>query len=203
VAVGSFPLLRSKHHATLYTKSQRVLVLMARRSFNYNFSPSFLSSTSKGVLASQSCKMVLDHLIAWNLIYLFFNFIHCHLIFYIFFIKFNSHCFDSYLFCFYYFLNWILFFDLIPNHFILIFFIEFDLHFYCCNSFYFDFYSWLIFFHPLLFNFIEFSYHIWYFFFYHTFKTWSESQPPSCPWSRFGSNNQGYRGQLNFLLCKK
>jgi hypothetical protein len=122
VAVGSFPLLRSKHHATLYTMSQRVLVLMARRSSNYNFSPSFLFSTSKDMLASQSCKMVLDHLIAWNLIYLFFNFIHCHLIFYIFFIKFNSHYFDSYLFCFYYFLNWILFFDLIPNHFILIFF---------------------------------------------------------------------------------
>jgi hypothetical protein len=47
------------------------------------------------------------------------------------------------------------------------FFVEFDLHSYDCNSFYFEFSSWLIFFlqfHPLLFNFIELSYHIWCFF---------------------------------------
>jgi hypothetical protein len=108
-----------------------------------------LPSTSKCGLTLQSCKVILNHLIVSNSIYLFFNFVHWHLIFYVFF----------YQIWFFFLFLFILF--------LIFFFVEFDLHSYDCNSFYFEFSSWLIFFlqfHPLLFNFIELSYHIWCFF---------------------------------------
>jgi hypothetical protein len=139
---------------------------------------------------------------------MFFNFISWHLIFYVFLwnlILIFLFLFILLLILFY----WILFFNLIPNHLILIpFFVEFYPHSYDCKSFYFEFSPWLIFFfvlqfHPSLFNFIEISYHIWCLFFYHAFKTRPESRPPSCPRSRVGSNDRGYRGQSDFLLCRK
>jgi len=74
------------------------------------------------------------------------------------------------------FSDWILSFDFIPNHLILIsfFFVEFNLHSYYCNSFIFlvlvvinFFWQW----HHSLFNFIKFSYHIWCLFFIMFFKT--------------------------------
>jgi len=60
-----------------------------------------LSYISKCILALQNYWVVLNLLIVLSLIYLFFNFITCYLIF---FIKFNPLLFDSFLFCFYFFL---------------------------------------------------------------------------------------------------
>jgi hypothetical protein len=103
-------------------------------------------------------------------------------------------------FAFNLFFYWILFFDLTPNHLILIlFFNEFESRSYDCNSFYFEFSSWLIVFFlaisSLIVNFIEFSYHILcLYFFYHGFKTQSGSRPPSYPGSCVRLNDRGYRG---------
>jgi hypothetical protein len=152
--------------------------------------------------------VILNILIILNLIYMFFNFISWHLIFYFFLwnlILIFLFLFILLLILFY----WILFFNLIPNHLILIpFFVEFYPHSYDCKSFYFEFSPWLIFF--LFCNFIprclislKFFIIFDVYFFYHAFKTRPGSRPPSCPRSRVGSNDRGYRGQSDFLLCRK
>jgi len=130
----------------------------------------------------------------------FFNFIHWHLIFYVFFYQIWSSFFWFLFILLLIFFYWILFFDLTPNHLILIlFFNEFESRSYDCNFFYFEFSSWLIVFFlaisSLIVNFIEFSYHILcLYFFYHGFKTQSGSRPPSYPGSCVRLNDRGYRG---------
>jgi hypothetical protein len=74
-------------------------------------------------------------------------------------------------FAFNIFSNWILFFDFIHNHFILILFFCWTWSSFLWLKFLFiwsSFHDWLFFlqFHPPLLNFIEFSYHIWCLFFF-------------------------------------
>jgi hypothetical protein len=94
--------------------------------------------------------------------------------------SFNCIEFDLFVFLISSFDIWIFMFFLSNLIVIVLISIEFDHHSYYCNSFYFEFSSWLIIFflqfHLLLFNFIEFSYHILCLFFYYYFKTRLESR---------------------------
>jgi len=114
-------------------------------------------------------------------------------------------------FAFNLFSNWILFFNFIPNNFILIFFVEFDPHFcdcnffyFCdCNFFYFEFFSWLIFFGNFIPHYlISLNFHIIFdiYFFYHAFKTRPGSWPPSYLGSRVRLNDGNYQGQSEFFF---
>jgi len=146
--------------------------------------------------------VVLDYLIISNLIYLFFNFINWHLLFYVFLL--NLIC--TLLIIVYFTFNifyWILFFDLTPNHLILIFLLNLILIPLIAIPF---ILSYLLDYLFCFCNFIPYclislNFHIIFgaYFFYHTFKTQSVSQPQLCSRSRSGSNNRGYQGQLDFL----
>ena len=172
VTIGRLPGWCPKHRTTLYTAGWRV---------SYSITPTIIFILSslfsllhfKKCVALQNCRVIINLLIILNLIYLFFNFISCHLIYLCFLSNLILILLIFIYFAFNLFFDWILFFDLISNH--LIFLKKFDSHSYYCKFFL----LWVLFlincffrqFHPLLFNFIKFSYHIWCSFFYHAFKT--------------------------------
>jgi hypothetical protein len=85
VAIGNLLRWHLKHHVALYTVSWHVLTSMTRKSSSNNSLIFSLSSTSKGVLDLQSCKVILIHLIVSNL-FIFLNFINLYF-FYIFFLS--------------------------------------------------------------------------------------------------------------------
>jgi len=104
---------------TLYTVGQSLSSPGSRRSSDDNFSP-LLSFLSFLPLIYLFFNFNLD---IWNFMFFILSNLIIILLIYIYF-AFNL------------FSDWILFFDLIPNRLILIyFFVEFDLHSYDCNSF--------------------------------------------------------------------
>jgi hypothetical protein len=103
---------------------------------------------------------------------------------------------------------WLDFFYFIPNCLILIFFfVEFSPYSYIAIPFILSFFlNWLFFswqFHPLLFNFIKFSYHICCLFFYHAFKIRLKNWPSLCFGSRVGSNDWDYWGSSDFFIIQE
>jgi hypothetical protein len=101
VDVGRLSEWRPKHRITLYIMISHVLAFITRRSFGDNLPLFSLFSTSKGVLALQ---LTFDFLCFFNQTwFLFFLFLFILLLIF--------------------FSDWFLFFDLIPNHLILIFFL--------------------------------------------------------------------------------
>ena len=87
MAVGNPSGQCPKQHTTLYMVGWCMSTFIAWKSalatiFSFPFLS--LSSTSKGVLTLQNCKVIFNFLIVSNLIYLLFNFIIWYLIFYVF-----------------------------------------------------------------------------------------------------------------------
>jgi len=135
--------------------------------------------------------VVYNILIVLNLTYLFFNFITCHLIFYVFFL--SNLIFILFIpiyFAINLFSDWILFFNLIPNHLILIFFVEFDSHYFLLQILLFWLISMILFLSIssliVLSNWIFISY--WKLFYY-VFKTQFRSWFPSCSKTLVGLND--------------
>ena len=117
VIVGPILVWFSKHRATFYTVvGLHVSTTKARQSSYDNFYPPLS-------FPMQNCKMTLNLLIVSNLIYLFFNFIHWLLTFYVFLSNLIIVLLIPIYFTFnLFFSDWILFFDFIPNHLILVHF---------------------------------------------------------------------------------